>query len=395
MRGPHRVLLGVTGGIAAVKAPLVASALVQSGAEVDVILTRGAEAFVKPLAFSALTGRPVYRATDLFQPDGAIRHIELARQAEAGVVAPATASFLARLADGEASDLLVATLMGMNGPVILAPAMEEAMWVHPAVRGNVDRLTAWGYRMIGPVSGRLASGAVGTGRMAEPASIVSAILGVLRPHDLEGRRFLVTAGPTREYLDDVRFISNGSSGRMGWALAEAARDRGAEVVLVSGPVSLSDPTGVTVHRVVSASEMAAQVKRLFDAADTFVAAAAVADARPAERRQGKAEKAAIGSDLALLPNEDILAWAGAHKGSKRLVGFALQSGMDLDRARTKLLGKALDLIVVNDATEPGAAFGSPSNHVVILDGDGPVAEAQGPKETVAHAILDALEGRRV
>ena len=360
----------------------------------DVVLTRRAEDFVRPLAMAAITGRPVHRDRDLFRPDGQIRHVDLAHRAEIAVVAPATASFLARLAQGEASDLLVATLLGTRCPLILAPAMEEEMWRHPAVQANVDRLVERGALVVGPETGRLASGATGAGRMSEPEAIVEAVFRALCPQDLAGRRILVTAGPTREHLDDVRFISNASSGRMGWALAEAAKARGADVVLVSGPVSLGDPWGIPVHRVTSAEEMAREVRRLYDGVDTVLAAAAVADAAPARRYAGKADKGDLPATLDLAPTEDILAWAGAHKDGRHLVGFALQAGLNVEKALEKLRRKSLDLIVLNDVGEEGAGPGALTNHVLILGPQGPVGEVRGPKSQVAHAVLDALRGDR-
>lgn len=388
--GPIKVLLGVTGGIAAIKAPLVASALVKAGLLVDTVLTQGAEVFVKPLPLAALTGRPVHRDRDFFKPDGAIRHVELAREAEAALVAPASASFLARLAAGASSDLLVATLLGLRGPLVLAPAMETEMWTHPAVQGNMALLEARGAIVVGPAKGRLASGAEGEGRMEEPDLLVGALLRALHPKDLVGKTVLVTAGPTREHLDDVRFLTNASTGRMGFALAEAALMRGARVQVVFGPTPLTPPPGCEAHAVVSTEEMLQAVQSLYPGADILVAAAAPADWRPAHREAGKPPKADYASSLGLLPTPDILGWAGKEKTHQVLIGFAAHSGPDEKRALQKLGEKHLDLVVLNDVMEKGAGFASSTNHVYLLGGKGFRREAFGQKLQVAHAIFDAM-----
>lgn len=384
------MLLGVTGGIAAVKAPLLASALTQAGVLVDAVLTEGAQAFTTPLSLAALTGRRAFSPADLFAPDGDILHVRLAHEVDVAVVAPATATFLARLAHGEAVDLLLATLLGFQGPIILAPAMEEEMWQHPAVLANRRTLEQRGCTLVGPVKGRLASGAVGEGRLAEVEEILAAVLAAMRPKDLAGRRVMVTAGPTREHIDDVRYLTNASSGKMGFALARAARERGADVTLVVGPTDVTPPPGVTVQRVESAQEMLQAVEAAFPGTDIFVAAAAVADFRPAQRLAGKAPKGQVPGQVAVEPTPDVLQWAGAHKGDRRLVGFAAQVGMDEARALDKLAAKALDLVVLNDVAEAGAGFGADTNHVVILDGHGGREECRGSKLAVAHAVLDRI-----
>lgn len=382
----------MSGGVAAVKTPLVASALIRSGCAVDAVLTEGATAFTTPLALSAVTGRRAYVAADLFVPDGDILHVRLAHEAEVAVVVPATAAFLARLAQGQASDLLVATLLGFRGKLLLAPAMEEEMWRHPAVQANVAVLQGRGAVLVGPVRGRLASGAEGEGRMAEPDEIVREVLAALQPGDLAGVHVVVTAGPTREHIDDVRYITNGSSGKMGFAIARAAAARGARVTLVTGPSDVPEPPGVAIRRVESAAEMLAAVQDVFDEADVFIGAAAVADLRPAGRKGGKVPKGDLPSTLAVEGTPDILRWVGEHKGSRKVVGFAAQMGLDVERAREKLASKHLDLIVLNDLGEPGAGFRTDTNHVLLLGPEGDRGAFGGSKLEVAHHILDVVAG---
>lgn len=385
MSSPRRVLLGVTGGIAAVKAPLLASRLIQAGYEVETVLTAGAEAFVQPLSLAALTGRPVWTDRDFLVADGSIRHVDLARRCQLAVVAPASAAFLAHLAQGDASSLLVASLLGLSGSLYLAPAMEEEMWQHPAVQANVATVVARGARLIGPVVGRLASGASGAGRMSEVEDIVRALQAALAGR-LSGRRVLITAGPTREHLDDVRFFSNASTGKMGLAMAVAARDLGATVTLVLGPTYLAPPSGVEVVAVESAQQMFDAVTERFSACDVVVGVAAVADIAPAQRTSGKVAKGALGGALPIRQTPDIMAWAGAHRDRQFLVGFAAQVGMDETAALAKLAAKGLDLVVLNDLSEAGAGFASDTNHVLVLSAKGLHHEAKGSKREVADAI---------
>ncbi len=391
MSSPRRVLLGVSGGIAAIKAPLLASQLVQAGYEVEAVLTAGAEAFIQPLALAALTGRPAWTDRDFLVADGSIRHVDLARRCQLAVVAPASAAFLAHLAQGDASSLLVAALMGMSGPIYLAPAMETEMWQHPAVQANLATLVARGAQLIGPAAGRLASGAHGAGRMSEVDEIVAAVQTDGQGR-LSGRRVLITAGPTREHLDDVRFLSNGSTGKMGLAMASAARDQGAKVTLVLGPTHLTAPSGVEVVAVESAQQMFDAVTERFAQSDIVVGVAAVADIAPAQRREGKIAKGALGGALAVTGTPDIMAWAGAHRDRQVLIGFAAQVGMDEEAARAKLAAKGLDLIVLNDLSEAGSGFGSDTNHVLMLAAKGLRHEARGSKRQVADAIWSLVGG---
>lgn len=393
-----RVLLGVSGGIAAYKAADLVSRLRQAGAEVRVVLTVAATRLVAPTTFEALSGRPVF--TDLFAPaaDGwAIPHISLAEWADRAVVAPATADVLAKLALGFADDFLSTTLLAFAGPVLLAPAMNRLMWSQPAVQHNVALLRSRGCRFVGPGFGRLAEEVGGWGRMADPALIAAELaqLGAgrraeLDPPPLAGVGLLVTAGPTWEALDPIRGLSNRSSGRMGWALAEAARDRGARVTLVAGPVAASDPGGVRVVRVQSAREMERAVRSHLADCLVVVAAAAVADWRPAEASPTKLKKGGAGDEwsLRLVRNPDILAGLGRDKGDRLLVGFAAESAGGLDEARRKLVDKRLDLIVHNEL----AAFGAEDDRVVILDAAGGTQTLDAlPKRAVAERILDRIE----
>ncbi len=387
----RRLLFGVSGGIAAVKAPLVASRLVQAGLEVEAVLTSGAEAFVRPLALAALTGRPAWTDGDFMTADGAIRHVDLARRCQVALVAPASAAFLAHLAAGDATSLLVASLLGLDGPIYLAPAMEAEMWRHPAVQANVTTLIGQGVRLIGPVSGRLASGSHGLGRMAEVEMIVDAVL-AQHQGALSGKRVLITAGPTREHLDDVRYITNASTGMMGLAMAEAARDQGAQVTLVLGPTHLLPPGGVEVVAVESASEMLAAVEARFAESDILVGVAAVADLRPSQRQAGKVAKSGLAHALSLEETPDILAWAGQHRQGQILVGFAAQVGLDQEAAMAKLRAKGLDLILLNDLSEPGAGFAVSTNHVLALGRKGLLGEASGSKRQVAEAVWGLIGG---
>lgn len=395
-------MLGVCGSVAAYKAALVARALQRHGATVRVILTAAAGRFVTPELFAALTGEPP--ATDLFAP-GAPEHIALAAWAEAALIAPATADVLAKAASGLADDYLSTWLLAFPGPVLFAPAMNQWMWAHPAVQRNVRRLEADGARLLPPAHGALAAAAEGEGwgRLPGPESLVSALEAEMPPvgarrrplapppsRDLAGRRVVVTAGPTREPIDPVRFLSNPSSGRMGYAVAEAARDRGAAVTLVSGPVSLPAPAGVAFEAVQTALEMRAAVQRVAVGADLVVAAAAPADWRPAEVSSTKKKKGgATTATLELVANPDILAELGAERGGRVLVGFAAEAGAGLEEARRKLQAKRLHLIAYNDVRQAGAGFGGDSNRVVLLDRDGG-AEDLGPlsKREVADRILD-------
>lgn len=387
-----RVLLGITGGIASYKSAWLARLLTKAGAEVDVVMTRAATEFVGPITFEALTGRAVH--TGLFDPGRALDHITLAREAKAIVVAPATADFLARAATGQADDLLSATLLAASSPVLFVPAMNDHMWAHPQTKQNVAHLRSLGVRVLDPDEGMLAAGeGSGPGRMPEPETIFAHVGRLLEPAAFAGRRVLVTAGPTREAIDPVRFLSNHSSGKMGVALAQAAWRRGADVDLIAGPLSVPPPAGVSTHGVESTEEMAAVVERLLPQSDVLVMAAAPADFRPAVPANQKIKKTSAPAPLALAPTPDILtSTAKARKAGAVVVGFALETQDAVDGGKKKLAGKALDMIVVNDATEAGAGFGVDTNRVTLLTRDG--AEEHLPlmsKADVADAILDRVE----
>lgn len=398
-----QILLGVTGGIAAYKAAAICSRLVQAGAVVDVVLTEAAQKFITPLTFQALTHRPVYG--DMFQiPAGQnIPHISLADTTDLLIIAPATATTLARLANGLADNLLAAIALATRAPILLAPAMETDMWQHPATQANIDRLRAWGVYTIGPAEGRLASGGQGPGRMVEPDEVVNMARVILgRSGDLAGWRVVVTAGGTREAVDPVRFISNHSSGKMGYAVAESARDRGARVTLIT-TAGLPDPFGVEVVRVGAAEEMRQAVLQASREADLLVMAAAVADFRPAAAAVQKIKKidGAEGMTLELVRNPDILAQVADQKasgyGPRFTVGFAAETEDLLANARNKLERKKLDLIAANDVTARDAGFSVDTNRVTLLSAAGGTDELPlMSKVEVAEYILDRvkeLEGR--
>jgi phosphopantothenoylcysteine decarboxylase/phosphopantothenate--cysteine ligase len=391
------VVVGLSGGIACYKACEVVRLLVGAGARVPVIMTAGAQQFVTPLTLQTLAGQPV--ATDTFSltQESEIGHIRLADSAEVVVIAPATANVIGKLAHGIADDLLTTVLLATRAALVLAPAMNVHMWEHAAVQDNMARLRTRGVRVVGPASGALACGYEGTGRLADPDDIVEEVRCVLAPKDLAGERVLVSAGATQEPLDPVRFLSNRSSGKMGYALARVARRRGAEVTLVSGPSELRPPPGVETTSVGSAREMAQAVEAAFATATVVIMCAAVADYRPRDVLPRKLKKGAPTLTLALERNPDILGGLAARKGRRLLVGFAAETHDLLPEARRKLREKRLDLIVANDVTAAGAGFGADTNIVRLLDASGldetlPVL----PKEEVASRVLDwvAIHRRR-
>lgn len=390
--GRGRIAFGVCGGIAAYKAAAAVSRLAQHGLDVRVIMTRAATRFVSPLTFEVLSGNPVH--VDLFEPQrlGRVDHVELARSADLCVVAPATANLIAKLALGLADDFLSTVLVGTAAPILLFPSMEEQMYRSPAVQANLERLRARGVRIAEPERGHLASGHHGVGRLPEPDAIVARVLGELgRRRDLAGARLLITAGPTREPLDPARFLSNPSTGRMGYALAAAARDRGADVILVSGPTELAPPEGVRLVRVETAEDMLRACLAAFDGVHAVIKAAAVADYRPAERSPRKLKKGSEPLVLRLEPTPDILATLGDRKRDQVLVGFAAETDDPLEHGRQKLAAKRLDLVVVNDLTEPGAGFAAETNRVRLLYADGRVEELPLlSKREVAERVLDAV-----
>ncbi len=388
----RRVLLGVTGGIASYKTAWLARLLAQAGAQVDVVLTRSAREFIGAVTFEALTGRPVH--TELVAEGHALDHIKLARNAELIVVAPATADFLARAAGGRSDDLLTACLLATDAPILIVPAMNDRMWAHKQTGANVKHLRSLGYTVVDPDSGALASPqeGAGPGRMPEPETILAHIGRLLETHDLAGRTVTVTAGPTRESVDPVRYISNHSSGKMGVALAAAAWRRGAEVRLIAGPLSVPVPPGICVDHVESTEQMADAVRNRLPASDVLIMAAAPADFRPATVADSKLKKANRPDAIALDNTVDILkSTRDARKPGSVIVGFALETDDVIAQAQDKLAAKALDLIVVNDQREAGAGFGGDTNRVTFLAPGKPAEElALMLKTEVADAILDRV-----
>ncbi|MBK6841987.1 MAG: bifunctional phosphopantothenoylcysteine decarboxylase/phosphopantothenate--cysteine ligase CoaBC [Gemmatimonadetes bacterium] len=387
------MLLGVTGGIASYKSASLARLLTQAGAEVDVVLTRSALEFIGAVTFEALTGRAVH--TELIAPGHALDHIKLARGADLVLVAPATADTLARAAHGFANDLLTAALLATTAPVLIAPAMNDRMWGHPQTTRNVAHLREFGYHVIDPDVGDLAVGeGFGPGRMPEPETILSHAARLLEGHlPLAGRTIVVTAGPTREAVDPVRFISNRSSGKMGVAIAEAAWRRGAHVKLIAGPLGVTPAPVLDVERVTTTAEMRDAVARALPHADILVMAAAPSDFRPVTVSGSKIKKSGAPEAIALAPTPDILHdTMSARRPGAIIVGFALETDDVLANGASKLSAKGLDLIVVNDAREEGAGFEGDTNRVTFLSRDG--ASEPLPllsKREVADAILDRVE----
>jgi len=397
----RHITLGVTGGVAVYKAAFLASRLTQAGAMVDVVMTEAATHFVAPLTFQAVTQRAVY--TDIFQlaagespGEVQIPHIALAKSADLLLIAPATGNTLAKLAQGLADNLLTAIALATPAPALLAPAMESDMWAHPATQANAATLRERGTTFVGPGAGHLASGAEGVGRMSEPEQILEMARVVLgRGEDLAERRVLVSAGGTREAIDPVRFIGNHSSGKMGYALALAARDRGAHVTLVTGPTCLADPVGVETIHVESATAMCDAVLSACDGTDALVMAAAVADYRSVEAVAQKIKKSGDLLTLQLSRTPDILAEIArlreTGRGPKVTVGFAAETEDLLENARDKLERKRLDLIAANDVSATDAGFAVDTNRVTLLSADGVVqALPLMTKEDVAHEIWDRV-----
>jgi phosphopantothenoylcysteine decarboxylase / phosphopantothenate---cysteine ligase len=389
----RRILLGVTGGIAVYKAVELTRLLALEGARVRVIMTRSAMEFVQPLSFQVLSGQPV--CTNLFdlEAESRIGHIQVATEAELVVIAPATANVIGKIASGIADDYLTTAVMACTAPKIVCPAMNVNMFQSPAVQENLLKLRSWGYRQVGPDAGDLACGVQGLGRLAALPEITEAIQEVLTPLTLAGKRVLVTAGPTWEAMDPVRHLTNPSTGKMGYALARAAKRRGAEVVLVSGPTFLEAPQGVNVVRVQSARQMYDAVQDVFPSVDAVVMAAAVSDYRPKARAPQKIKKEQAVESLELERTEDILLRLGELKGRQILVGFAAETEKLVEHARAKLRQKNLDFIVANDLTAADAGFASDTNRVTILwrDGRAETLPLQD-KDLVAGEVWDRVEG---
>ena len=383
------VVLGVTGSIACYKALDLASKLAQAGALVDTVMSYGATRFVTPLAFRALTHRPV--VTDTFDPESelSVEHVALAQRADIVVVAPATAHFIAKASAGLADDFLTTTILATQAPVMVAPAMDGHMYDNPATQENLSRLKDWGVIIVGPDTGRLASGLVGMGRLVEPAELVGHIRAILgRKGDLAGYTIVVSAGGTQEPIDPVRIITNRSSGKMGYAIAESARDRGARVVLISGPTGLGAPAAIEVVRVATASEMREAVLGEVAGCDALIMAAAVADFSPISAASQKLKKGAETWSLELGKTPDILEES---RGRFVKVGFAAETQDLLENAMTKVLNKSLDLIVANDVTAEGSGFGTDTNKALLLDRDGNVEDLPlMSKYDLGNRILDRV-----
>ena len=384
-----KVILGVTGSIACYKALDLASKLTQAGAQVDAIMSYGATRFITPLALRSITHRPV--VTDTFEPASelSVEHVALAQRADIVVVAPATAHLIAKVATGLADDPLTTTILATQAPILVAPAMDGHMYDNPATQENVSKLRSRGLTIVGPARGRLASGLVGMGRLVETPELLGHIRAILgRQGDLAGRNITVSAGGTQEPVDPVRVITNRSSGKMGYALAEAARDRGASVVLVTGPTSLVDPVAVDVVKVGTALEMRDAVLKSVANADALIMAAAVADYSPLSSAPQKVKKGTETWSVEMAKTPDILEES---KGSFIRVGFAAETENLLENAKKKVLGKSLDLVVATDITAEGSGFGEDSNKVLLVDRDGSVEDLPlMPKHELAHRILDRV-----
>jgi phosphopantothenoylcysteine decarboxylase/phosphopantothenate--cysteine ligase len=398
-----RITLGVTGGVAAYKAAELVRRLQQDGFTVQVVMTRAAREFVTPLTFAALSGQKVI--TDLFGDssggganlESAIEHIAVAQRTDLLLVAPATADILAKFARGIADDFLTTLYLASTAPVVVAPAMNVNMWNHAATQENVKMLRARGVNVVDPGEGYLACGMTGAGRLAGQEAIIAAVREALKAQrDLEGETILVTAGPTFEDLDPVRYITNRSSGKMGYAVAEAAARRGAKVILVSGPVNLETPAGVERVDVRSAQEMHRAVTNRIGGASIAILAAAVADYRPAERHEEKMKKGSTPLSISLEPTADILAEVARNKGGRLVVGFAAETDHVAENARKKLTSKNADLIVANDVTAEGAGFDHDTNVVTLFSCDGrDVALPKLTKSEVAERILDEIVRLRI
>ncbi|HYW46057.1 MAG TPA: bifunctional phosphopantothenoylcysteine decarboxylase/phosphopantothenate--cysteine ligase CoaBC [Bryobacteraceae bacterium] len=385
-----KIILGIGGGIAAYKAAELARLLAQDGHEVQAMMTAAAQEFVRPLTFSALTGRKVL--TDLFAIESAIEHIAVAQDNELLVIAPATADLIAKMAHGLADDFLTTLYLAFTGPVVIAPAMNVNMWQHPATMANLDTLRRRGHRIVEPGSGFLACGMTGPGRLAEPEAIVEAISAELQKRrDLEDEIVLITAGPTQEPLDPVRYISNRSSGKMGYALAETAAARGARVILISGPVHLPPPRGVEVIPVRTAVEMREKVLENLGPASIVVKAAAVADFHLSKVPDQKVKKTAARISLELDPTPDILAEVGRKKGDRLLIGFAAETQNLHQEARRKLESKNCDMVVGNLVGGDDTGFESDQNEVILVMRSGDtVALPRAPKREIAGRIFDEV-----
>jgi len=394
LAGAH-IVVGVGGGIAAYKAAELVRMLDKAGATVHVAMTPRAQKFIAPMTFQALTRRPVF--TDLFSltEEASIGHIQLADRADLVIVAPATANVIGRLANGMANDAVAALVLATRAPVLLAPSMNVNMWNHPLTRANLQKLVDVAkYNVVGPGDGFLACRWTGPGRLAEPEDIVEAAATLLSTQDFAGKKLVVSAGPTYEAIDPVRFVGNRSSGKMGIALAAAAKRRGAEVTLILGPSAVPPPVGVTTHHVETAAQLQWALSNAAKGADAIIMTAAVADYRPAREAKEKLKRGDLGAktSIDLVANPDLLAELGKQRkgATPLLVGFAAETEDVIDNARKKLGQKKCDLIVANDVSEPNAGFAVDTNHVQLVDADEVVEVPPAPKTEVAHRILDKV-----
>lgn len=392
------VLLGVTGGIACYKAAELASALVKEHCSVHVLMTENATKFMTPLTFQTLTGNEVYTDTFLDKDPNEVTHIALAEKADLVLIAPATANTLAKLAYGMADDMLTTTVLACTCPKIAAPAMNTHMYENPVTQDNLDRLRSYGWEIIPPASGRLACGAVGAGKLPDPSVLLEAVLHAIScERDMEGLRLLVTAGPTQEPLDPVRYLTNHSTGKMGYAIAKAAAARGAEVTLVTGPTECPQPAYVNTIPVTTAQEMFEVIAERFDSQDIIIKAAAVADYRPETVADEKMKKSGTGEELSLPleRTQDILSWLGQHKRDTQfLCGFSMETQDLLQNSRKKLEKKHLDMIAANNLRDPGAGFGTETNRLTLLTPDGAEPLDLLSKNEAAHRLLDAIQKKR-
>jgi len=386
------VVVGVTGGIAVYKALDVISTLKKQNIDVHVIMTKSACEFVNPISFQSLSQNLV--VSDMFDEPKAweIQHISLAKKADLMLVVPATANIIGKVASGIADDMLSTTIMATKAPVVFAPAMNTNMYTNPIVQDNIEKLKGYGYKFINPASGRLACGDVGEGKLADTKLICENVLSMLYPRkDLINKKVVVTAGPTIAPIDPVRFITNRSSGKMGYAIAEEARDRGAEVVLISGPTNLEPPFGITTYKVNTNEEMFNEIIKHFDTADIVIKSAAVADYKPKEYSNAKIKKSSDELNLSFIRDNDILATLGKRKKQQLLVGFAAESNDLIENAKSKLERKNLDFIVANDIMSTKTGFASNDNKVTILCRDGrAISLDEMPKREVARELFDLI-----
>jgi phosphopantothenoylcysteine decarboxylase/phosphopantothenate--cysteine ligase len=386
----RNVLLGVSGGIAAYKSAELIRQLQERGASVRVIMTRGAQEFITPLTLQALSGHPVHTELLDEKAELGMGHIELARWADLLLIAPATADLMARLSTGRADDLLSTVALATAAPLMLAPAMNQQMWKDPATTTNIETLAHRGAQIVGPAAGQQACGDVGLGRMEEPSVIADAAASLFKSGQLAGKRVVITAGPTREALDPVRYISNNSSGKMGYALARAAADAGAITTLVSGPVNLSPPDNIQVLAIQSAEQMLEQCLELLPECDIFIACAAVADYRPVKVETQKIKKAQDEMSLQLIRTPDIISTVAASQHRPYTVGFAAETNDVLSYAREKMQRKNLDMIVANDVSDQTIGFNSEDNAVTVLWDNGEQAIERSSKSSIARQIISLI-----